>query len=136
VVDVALENGLTVEDVAAIHAEIGRLLDLYWLLQRLAALSVASRWQARARAAMEDEIYQHWRALTAAVLRFAERAGDPVPALGQWSEANRKGLDRLQQIEGELRSAAGADLPMFAVVLAELRQLVLATERTAAPQSL
>jgi glutamate dehydrogenase len=133
IVDVALDKVIPVEDVATVYVGLGDRLSLSWLLECLGKVSVPSRWEQRHRAAMHDEVYQHRRALTSAVLGFVEAAGGPAPAVALWSEANRQGLDRLARLRAEVESAGTVGLPMLGVVLGELRQLAQVAVSRAAP---
>ena len=91
IVDIALATEHPVEEVAALHFEIGGNLHLHWLRDRIALLARDTRWAAMARAALRDDLFSLHAELTTDVLRAGgvdawtgrqggrgrARAGDP-----------------------------------------------------------
>ncbi len=135
VIEVAHERGLPAEDVAAVYTGVGALLNLSWLSDQLSGAPAINRWQGRGRSALEDQLYLQRRALTAAVLRHAGSFGSPRDAVAAWAETHRHAVERVLQVISEIKAAGTTELPMFAVAIGELRNLVQVGARSA-PQQL
>jgi glutamate dehydrogenase len=116
IVEVAAATDRPVEEVAALHFELGGRLHLHWLRDRIAVLARDNRWQAMARAALRDDLFSLHAELTAEVLRFG--------SLEEWLEANRPAVERTQEILGEIRAGGTFDLTTLPVALREVRNLI------------
>ena len=92
----------------------------------IARLPGDKHWQMLARAAMQDDL----SGLAADDRRRGAERGRGIAArdalLAAWQERNRRAIERVQQLLGELRAAPAADSAMLAVALRELRNLGLA----------
>jgi glutamate dehydrogenase len=124
IVDVAAEAGRPIEDVAALHFRLGAQLRLHWLRDRVAALARDDRWQAMARAALRDDLFDLHRALTADVLRESPTEGSVEERLAAWMEGNQSALDRSLGILDDIRSGGTYDLTTLPVALREIRALI------------
>jgi glutamate dehydrogenase len=123
IVEVADEAGLDVEEVAAVHFQLGEKLELHWLRDRIVALPRDDRWRALARAALRDDVYGLHRALTAAVLRDAppgRTAGERVDA---WIASN-PASERCLQTLAEIRVGRVFDTTTLPVAVREVRNLL------------
>ena len=96
IVDIALATEHPVEEVAALHFEIGGNLHLHWLRDKIALLARDTRWAAMARAALRDDLFSLHAELTTDVLR----AG----GVDAWSSGKQAAVERAQEILGEIRS--------------------------------
>jgi glutamate dehydrogenase len=129
IVEVAEEAGLDVEQVAAVHFQLGEKLELHWLRDRIVALPRDDRWRALARAALRDDVYGLHRALTAAVLREAppgRTAGERVDA---WIASN-PASERCLQTLAEIRVGRVFDTTTLPVAVREVRNLLGAPSQT------
>jgi glutamate dehydrogenase len=129
VVEVADEGGLDVEQVAAVHFQLGDKLELHWLRDRIVALPRDNRWRALARAALRDDLYGLHRALTAAVLREAPTDGTASERVDAWVAAN-PASDRCLQTLAEIRAGRVFDTTTLPVAVREVRNLLRAPSRT------
>jgi glutamate dehydrogenase len=129
IVEVAEEAGLDVEQVAAIHFQLGEKLELHWLRDRIVALPRDNRWRALARAALRDDLYGLHRALTAAVLREAPRAGTASERVDAWVAAN-PASERCLQTLAEIRVGRVFDTTTLPVAVREVRNLLGAPSQT------
>jgi glutamate dehydrogenase len=116
IVEIAAATERPVDEVAALHFQLGGSLSLHWLRDRIALLPRTNRWQAMARAALRDDLFALHAELTTAVLRFG--------GLDAWLEANRHAADRAAEILGEIRSGGTFDLTTLPVALREVRNLI------------
>jgi glutamate dehydrogenase len=121
IVEVAAEQELDVEQVAAVHFRLGERLELHWLRDRIVALARDDRWRALARAALRDDLYSLHRALTAEVLR----AGQSVDA---WIDSN-PATERTAQTLSEIRVGHVFDTTTLPVAVREVRNLLQAGAR-------
>jgi glutamate dehydrogenase len=116
VVDIANATEHGVEEVAALHFEIGGNLHLHWLRDKIALLSRDTRWAAMARAALRDDLFSLHAELTTDVLR----AG----GVDAWSSGKQAAVERAQEILNEIRSGGTFDLTTLPVALREVRNLI------------
>ena len=116
IVEVAGATEREIEEVAALHFQLGGALALHWLRDQIAALPRMNRWQAMARAALRDDLFALHAELTADVLRHG--------GIDAWMEANRHAADRAQEILGEIRSGGTFDLTTLPVAMREVRNLI------------
>jgi len=116
IVEVAGATEREIEEVAALHFQLGGALALHWLRDQIGALPRVNRWQAMARAALRDDLFALHAGLTADVLRHG--------GIDAWMEANRHAADRAQEILGEIRSGGTFDLTTLPVAMREVRNLI------------
>ncbi|HEX6763349.1 MAG TPA: NAD-glutamate dehydrogenase [Gaiellaceae bacterium] len=127
IVRIAESSGLPVAQIAEAYSAIGARLELWWLRERIVALSRDSRWSAMARAALRDDVYAEQAALTAEVMRGPAN-GEPAAArVEDWVEANKDGVDRCTRVLADIRSGGVADLARLSVAIREIRNLVQST---------
>jgi glutamate dehydrogenase len=116
VVEVAGSTEHGVEEVAALHFELGGRLHLHWLRDQIALLARDTRWATMARAALRDDLFSLHADLTREVLRYA--------SLQEWFDTNRPAVERAQEILGEIRAGGSFDLTTLPVALREVRNLI------------
>jgi glutamate dehydrogenase len=123
IVDVANRNRLAPNRVADVYFELGRRLELDWLLERIVDLPRDNRWQTLARAAMRDDLYGEQRLLADAVLGAAEPGDEPGAAVERWTAANAGPVARCRQVITDLMTGPSVDFSMLSVAMRELRRL-------------
>jgi len=116
VVEVAGGAERGVDEVAALHFELGGRLHLHWLRDQIALLTRDTRWSTMARAALRDDLFSLHADLTREVLRYE--------SLEAWVDANRAAVERAQEILGEIRAGGAFDLTTLPVALREVRNLI------------
>jgi glutamate dehydrogenase len=130
IVAVATAAGRSVEDVAALHFELGARLHLHWLRDRIAALPRENRWQAMARAALRDDLFSLHAELTADVLQGAPADTPAEGRLDAWLAENAGPAERTLGVLEDIRTSGSYDLTTLPVALREVRDLI----RAGAPQ--
>ena len=86
-------------------------------------LAATGQWQARAKAALVNGIYDEARKLTTSVLRGRDAGDSADRLLDSWRERNADGLARVRATFDELRAAEQPDLAMLSVALGEVGAL-------------
>ncbi|HEX3831529.1 MAG TPA: NAD-glutamate dehydrogenase [Solirubrobacteraceae bacterium] len=109
--------------VMAVYFGIGSRLGMDWLRDRILELPRNDRWQALARAALRDDLYEMHRALTRDVLARGTSLGAPA-AIDGWLAANRAAVERSQSVVADVKSARTYDTTTLPVALRELKNLV------------
>jgi glutamate dehydrogenase len=109
--------------VMAVYFGIGSRLGLDWLRDRILELPRNDRWQALARAALRDDLYEMHRALTRDVLARGTSLGAPA-AIDAWLAANEAAVERSQGVLADVKSARTYDTTTLPVALRELKNLV------------
>jgi glutamate dehydrogenase len=72
---------------------------------------------------MQDDLSGLQRTIAGEVLGQDSGIAARDELLAAWRERNRRAIERVQQLLGELRGAPAADSAMLAVALRELRNL-------------
>jgi glutamate dehydrogenase len=109
--------------VMAVYFGIGSRLRLDWLRDRILELPRDDRWQALARAALRDDLYDMHRVLTRDVLADGAPHGAPA-AIEAWLEANQVAVERSQGVVADVQAARTYDTTTLPVALRELKNLV------------
>jgi len=130
IVEVSAATERSVEEVAALHYELGARLHLHWLRDRIAALPRDDRWQAMARAALRDDLFSLHAELTADVLRSApaDAATTAAAQLDAWLAENEGAAERTLGVLDDIRTSGSYDLTTLPVALREVRDLIRAGE--------
>ncbi len=133
IVEVAAATERPPEDVLRVYFRLGSRLELNWLRERIIELPRANRWQALARAALRDDLFNLYRELTRKVLDTVGRDTDPQSAIETWSERNAETLERALGMVAEIRASRIYDNTTLPVGLREIRALLRGTNRTGQP---
>ncbi|HEX6828171.1 MAG TPA: NAD-glutamate dehydrogenase, partial [Burkholderiales bacterium] len=123
IVAIGGEAAWPVEGVAAVYFGVSSRLDLPWLRAQIGRLPVDTHWQARARAALRDELAGLQRRIAASVLSLGPATSAPGALLGAWEKGAAGGLERVRQVFAELQAGSAPELAMLSVALRELRAL-------------
>jgi glutamate dehydrogenase len=108
---------------AGAYFSIGDQLGLGWLLRTVHEFTPADPWAERMRAGLESEGYVLLRQLAAAALTAAEPT-DIDECVAAWMAQQQPAIERLTAVLVELRGLPKLGLPMLAVAVQELKQLV------------
>jgi glutamate dehydrogenase len=125
--DIVEDAGMTERPqpiVTAVYFAIGARLGLDWLRDRILELARADRWQALARAALRDELYQLHRALTRDVLASVGDQADSESAISAWLERNEGPIRRAESVLADVKASQIYDTTTLPVALRELKNLV------------
>ncbi|HEX6827435.1 MAG TPA: NAD-glutamate dehydrogenase, partial [Burkholderiales bacterium] len=117
------DAGWPVEGVAAVYFGVSSRLDLPWLRTQIGRLPIDTHWQARARAALRDELAGLQRRIAASVLSLGPAMSAPGALLGAWEKSAAGRLERVRQVFAELQAGSAPELAMLSVALRELRAL-------------
>ncbi len=116
-------TGIAQPVVMAVYFGLGARLGLDWLRDRILELPRNDRWQALARAALRDDLYEMHRALARDVLA-AGAAGGAAAAIDAWLLANDAAVQRSQGVLADVQAARTYDTTTLPVALRELKNLV------------
>ncbi len=128
IVEVALDRGQPVIEVARVYFSLGDALHLQWLQERIEELPVEGRWHAHARGVMRDELQSQQSALVAQVLAGGADGGDPVQI---WLGRDDPALRFTQSMFADMRSQKTMDYPTVSVAVRRLAQMVATGQRAA-----
>jgi glutamate dehydrogenase len=109
--------------VMAVYFGVGSRLGLDWLRDRILELPRNDRWQALARAALRDDLYEMHRALTRDVLARGTTLG-AAAAIDAWLSSNRAAVERGLSVVADIKAARTYDNTTLPVALRELKNLV------------
>ncbi|HTT30277.1 MAG TPA: NAD-glutamate dehydrogenase domain-containing protein, partial [Solirubrobacteraceae bacterium] len=133
IVEVAAATEQDPEKVLRVYFRLGSRLELNWLRDRIIELPRANRWQALARAALRDDLFNLYRELTRKVLEAPGAQGGSDEAIDAWSERNAAELERALGVVSEVRASRIYDNTTLPVALREVRSLLRGTTRAGVP---
>ena len=133
IVEVASATEHDEEDVLSVYFRLGSRLELNWLRDRIIELPRANRWQALARAALRDDLFNLYRELTRKVLDTGAAHDGSEGAIDAWSERNAGALERSLGMVADVRASRIYDMTTLPVALREIRSLLRGTTRTGVP---
>lgn len=108
----------------ATYFQLGARLELNWLRDRIIELPRANRWQALARAALRDDLYNLHRSLTREVLEAGGHDVDTDLAIEAWVRHHEEALARAQSMLADIKASRSYDTTTLPVALREIRNLV------------
>jgi glutamate dehydrogenase len=123
IIEVADAAKRSIETVAEVYFEISTRLGLPWLREKIGTLPGDAHWQSLAKGAMQDDLSSLQRAITADVLSQSAEIGAPARLIAAWEDVNRRSVERVVQLFGELRASSAVNSAMLSVALHELRNL-------------
>ena len=133
IVEVASSTEHDQEDVLRVYFRLGSRLELNWLRDRIIELPRANRWQALARAALRDDLFNLYRELTRKVLDAGGAQDGGEAAIDAWSERNAAALERSLGMVADVRASRIYDMTTLPVALREIRGLLRGTTRAGVP---
>jgi glutamate dehydrogenase len=110
------------ETASCVYFGIGERLSLDWLRDRVLELPRSDRWQALARSALRDDLYELHRMLTREILQGAD-GRDGVAAVEWWLEENAETVARARSVLADVRASEIYDTTTLPVVVRELKNL-------------
>jgi glutamate dehydrogenase len=115
-------HGVAPEVAARIQLLLDDRLGLDALRERITALPRSDRWQAEARAALRDDLYESQHALTAAVLSGTAPGAAPEARVEAWTADHADAVARYRSLVTDAEQAP-VDLAALAVLRRALRTL-------------
>ena len=129
IVEVAIEQGLAVRDVAAAYFGLSDALHTKWLMDSVESLPVDGRWHAQARGVLRDELQAQQRALVGQVLGSASATRQPGALVDAWLSRDDVTLRHTLAMFADMRNMRGLDYPTLSVAVRRLAQVVAAGAR-------
>ena len=133
IVEVASATEHDQDDVLRVYFRLGSRLELNWLRDRIIELPRANRWQALARAALRDDLFNLYRELTRKVLDARGAQNGSEAAIDAWSERNAAAVERALGMVADVRASRIYDMTTLPVALREIRGLLRGTIRSGVP---
>jgi glutamate dehydrogenase len=124
IVEVAWDSGRPPAEVAECYFDIVDRLKIGALRDRITALPRTDRWQAMARAAVREDLYNAQAALTFDVLAASPSETDPAARFAAWSAKNSGAHERATAVLDEISTADTFDLAVLSVALRVLRTML------------
>ncbi|HTU29952.1 MAG TPA: NAD-glutamate dehydrogenase [Solirubrobacteraceae bacterium] len=122
IVEDAAACGTDQYTASCVYFGIGERLSLDWLRDRVLELPRSDRWQALARSALRDDLYELHRMLTREILQGAN-GGNPIAAIEAWLEQNAESVARARSVLADVRASEHYDTTTLPVVVRELKNL-------------
>ncbi len=129
IVEVALERGLPVADVATVYFALSEALHSKWLMDSVEKLSVDGRWHAQARGVLRDELQAQQRALVGNVLAAGGKGDKPEALVRQWLGRDDAGLKYTLNMFADMRNLRSMDFATLSVAVRRLAQIAAAGAR-------
>jgi len=122
IVEDAAACGTDQYTASCVYFGIGERLSLDWLRDRVLELPRSDRWQALARSALRDDLYELHRMLTREILQGSD-GGEPLAAIEAWLERNAESVARARSVLADVRASEHYDTTTLPVVVRELKNL-------------
>jgi glutamate dehydrogenase len=122
IVEDAAACGCTQEMATCVYFGIGERLSLDWLRDRVLELPRSDRWQALARSALRDDLYELHRMLTREIVSAATD-DDGQHAMDAWFDINAESVARARGVLADVRASETYDTTTLPVVVRELKNL-------------
>ena len=123
IADVALAQGVSLEQVARVAFALNERLDFYWFGKQITALKVDDYWQALARESYLDELDWQLRAIVAQVIREGAPGATAEQAISRWIGPRENLVARWRSLVAQMRDAHAQEYAMFAVAVRSLLAL-------------
>jgi glutamate dehydrogenase len=126
IVDTAASIGRSVEETAEVYFDIADRLQITRLRDRITALPRDDRWNAMARAALRDDLYNAHASLAKDVL-MVTGPGSPEERLAAWTQRNDPAVRRATQTLTEIWDSDAFTVATLSVAVRAIRTLVAAS---------
>jgi glutamate dehydrogenase len=113
-----------VDHVAHIYYTLYDRFDVDSLLVRITNLPRTDRWQALARAAMRDDLYQTVTDMTTSIMHSTLPSLPAEDRLHQWESANTESIERASNMLEEVNKLDQDDMASLSVALRLMRSIV------------
>lgn len=129
IVEVAKQTGSNVTLAASVYFELGARLELQWLRDQIAEISVNNHWHSLAKSRLRAELHNQQRKLTAEVLQLGKGAKKADTLVQKWANAVERDLRSYQRLMSEIKAVESTDFAMLSVAVNEVHDL-LQTDHT------
>lgn len=124
IVESALTNGLTVEQVTTVYYVLGRKLHLDWFREAIKKHPISNHWEALARGTYRDDLDRLQGNLTISILKMNGEKFKTIDSLIEhWLKRHTLLVERWEGFITELKNTSEVDFTMFSVALRELMDL-------------
>ena len=124
VVEVAKQTNSDVSLVASVYFELGARLDLQWLRDQIAEISVSNHWHSLAKSRLRADLHNQQRKLTAEVLTTVKGAKKADTLVQKWADNGESHLRNYQRLMSEIKAAEATDFAMLSVAVNEVHDLL------------
>ncbi len=131
IIEVASNTGAELEWLAACYFEIGNRLQISWLRSQIESLQVEGHWQAVARGALRENIYELQRELlTRVIAKNGDGKGQPPTAkeaVSLWLENHQRSYKHTLNNLEDMKASGPLDFATLSVALQVIRRLTQPT---------
>ncbi len=123
IVEAAMQNNSSIEDVAKTYYALDSCLELNWLRAQMNAYVIENQWDELARSGFRDDLDRAQRKLSISVLKSkSKRAADRTieQRIEAWMNRNKDLINRWQNMLGDVKSSTNVQFVTYSVVLREL----------------
>ncbi len=124
IIELARETAATPEAVAPLYFGIAAAFGIDRLLSQVSLLSREDRWDALARAAIRDDVYDVLESLVRVVITTTDAEADADTRLEAWLHANPTAAQRARQARAGVEEVELPTLAALSVALRSLRSIV------------
>ncbi|MEM7379533.1 MAG: hypothetical protein AAF460_18755, partial [Pseudomonadota bacterium] len=110
--------------VASMYFELGARLELQWLRDQIAEISVNNHWHSLAKSRLRADLHNQQRKLTAEVLTTVKGAKKADTLVQKWADNGESHLRSYQRLMSEIKAAESTDFAMLSVAVNEVHDLL------------
>jgi glutamate dehydrogenase len=122
IVETSQAVGVDVLYAARTYFALGERLNLDWIREQIEALAIDGHWQAVARGALRDNLYNLQRSLAGKVLARGN-SKDPTSAIDGWLGKRKEQYEFIRRTVTDMRTTVAADFPTLSVALQAVRRM-------------
>jgi len=133
IIETATEHDLSLDEVATVYLALDEKLELGWFREQISTHTIASHWDALARAGLHDDLDWQQRGLTMGVLLVQPKRASIDEQINAWIHQHQPLIERWHYMLNNLRNADNLEFLMFTVAVRELLDLTQSSIQTAKP---
>ena len=123
-VEVAKMRQRDISTVAALYYHLGSALELHWVRDQIAQLSVQTHWHNMAKTRLIETLNRSHRNLAAQILDCDSKQKNAKKMIELWSQENSFAFERHLQMIADLKAQTSVDFAMISVVVAGIGALL------------
>jgi glutamate dehydrogenase len=123
IIEIANQTETDLTQTTETYFELGVILDLHWLHDRIRELPRLNHWQRTARSLLRDELRAALRSLTQQVVVHTKDMPPTVNRIETWLNNNSHQIEHYQRVFNELKTVAKFDMAIITVAVQEVRNL-------------
>ena len=125
IVDIAKVENEKVTAVAEVFFTLGQVLELQWLRDEIADLSVSNHWHLLAKSGLRTDLHARQSSLAADILHTTNSNLKPQDRVEEWQMENGDAIEKYTRLVAEMKATRAVDFAMLSLAVNEVHNLQL-----------